>query len=100
AVERRGGMPVSISRPGTVEVAAVVSSNTAVGGDDEMNGSDKGADLTLSGSTSGVELGRSVTVTFGGKTYPVNVAGDGSWAASVPAADFAELRDGDATVQA
>ncbi|RJK17501.1 hypothetical protein CMV43_06175 [Escherichia coli] len=47
-----------------------------------------------------MELGQTVTVTFGGKTYTATVAGDGSWTTSVPAADLAALRDGDATVQA
>ncbi|STJ12883.1 RTX family exoprotein [Escherichia coli] len=32
-----------------------------------INAAEKGAALTLSGSTSGVEAGQTVTVTFGGK---------------------------------
>ncbi|NVL83569.1 hypothetical protein HWN75_25615, partial [Escherichia coli] len=45
-----------------------------------------------------MELGQTVTVTFGGKTYTATVAGDGSWTTSVPDEDLAALRDGDATV--
>ncbi|EEC9070178.1 Ig-like domain-containing protein, partial [Escherichia coli] len=52
------------------------------------------------GSTSGVEAGQTVTVTFGGKTYSATVAANGSWSTSVPAADMAALRDGDASAQA
>ncbi|EFB3582883.1 Ig-like domain-containing protein [Escherichia coli] len=90
----------TITHPVTVDLAAVAISINTVSGDDVINAAEKGVDLTLSGSTSGVELGQTVTVTFGGKTYTATVAGDGSWTTSVPAADLAALRDGDATVQA
>ncbi len=94
------GNPVTITHPVTVDLAAVAISINTVSGDDVINAAEKGADLTLSGSTSGVEPGQTVTVTFGGKTYTATVAGDGSWTTSVPAADLSTLRDGDATVQA
>ncbi|HEI3730482.1 TPA: Ig-like domain-containing protein [Escherichia coli] len=90
----------TITHPVTVDLAAVAISINTVSGDDVINAAEKGADLTLSGSTSGVEPGQTVSVTFGGKTYTATVAGDGSWTTSVPAADLAALRDGDATVQA
>ncbi|MBB9062028.1 Ig-like domain-containing protein [Escherichia coli] len=94
------GNPVTITHPVTVDLAAVAISINTVSGDDVINAAEKGADLTLSGSTSGVEPGQTVSVTFGGKTYTATVAGDGSWTTSVPAADLAALRDGDASVQA
>ncbi len=94
------GNPVTITHPVTVDLAAVAISINTVSGDDVINAAEKGADLTLSGSTSGVEAGQTVTVTFGGKTYTATVAGDGSWTTTVPAADLNALRDGDATVQA
>ena len=94
------GNPVTITHPVTVDLAAVAISINTVSGDDVINAAEKGADLTLSGSTSGVEVGQTVTVTFGGKTYTATVAGDGSWTTTVPAADLSALRDGDATVQA
>lgn len=90
----------TITHPVTVDLAAVAISINTVSGDDVINAAEKGADLTLSGSTSGVELGQTVTVTFGGKTYTATVAGDGSWTTIVPAADLSALRDGDASVQA
>ena len=64
-----------------------------------INAAEKGAALTLSGSTSGVEAGQTVTITFGGKTYTTTVAANGSWSTTVPAADMAALRDGDASAQ-
>ncbi|EFB6062835.1 Ig-like domain-containing protein [Escherichia coli] len=94
------GNPVTITHPVTVDLAAVAISINTVSGDDVINAAEKSADLTLSGSTSGVEAGQTVTVTFGGKTYTATVAGDGSWTTTVPAADLSTLRDGDATVQA
>ncbi|GCT26206.1 BapA-related adhesin SiiEA [Escherichia coli] len=90
----------TITHPVTVDLAAVAISINIVSGDDVINAAEKSADLTLSGSTSGVEAGQTVTVTFGGKTYTATVAGDGSWTTTVPAADLSALRDGDATVQA
>ncbi|MDW4789103.1 Ig-like domain-containing protein, partial [Escherichia coli] len=82
----------TITHPVTVDLAAVAISINTVSGDDVINAAEKGADLTLSGSTSGVELGQTVTVTFGGKTYTATVAGDGSWTTIVPAADLSALR--------
>ena len=94
------GTTSTITHPVTVDLAAVAISINTVSGDDVINAAEKGADLTLSGSTSGVEPGQTVTVTFGGKTYTATVAGDGSWTTTIPAADLSALRDGDATVQA
>ncbi|EMV0065076.1 Ig-like domain-containing protein [Escherichia coli] len=94
------GNPVTITHPVTVDLAAVAISINTVSGDDVINAAEKSADLTLSGSTSGVEAGQTVTVTIGGKTYTATVAGDGSWTTTVPAADLSALRDGDASVQA
>ncbi|EZB68405.1 Ig-like domain-containing protein, partial [Escherichia coli] len=94
------GNPVSVTHPVTVDLSAVAVSINAITADDVINAAEKGAALTLSGSTSGVEAGQTVTVTFGGKTYSATVAANGSWSTSVPAADMAALRDGDASAQA
>ncbi|MCV4677438.1 Ig-like domain-containing protein, partial [Escherichia coli] len=88
------GNPVSVTHPVTVDLTAVAVSINAITADDVINAAEKGAALTLSGSTSGVEAGQTVTVTFGGKTYTATVAGDGSWTTIVPAADLSALRDG------
>ncbi|MEJ9617610.1 Ig-like domain-containing protein [Escherichia coli] len=94
------GNPVSVTHPVTVDLTAVAVSINAITADDVINAAEKGAALTLSGSTTGVEAGQTVTVTFGGKTYSATVAANGSWSTSVPAADMAALRDGDASAQA
>ncbi|HDC4599042.1 TPA: Ig-like domain-containing protein, partial [Enterobacter cloacae] len=84
----------------TVDLSPVAVSINAVTADEVVNAAEKGADLTLSGSTANVEAGRTVSVTFGGKTYTATVQADGSWSTTVPAADMAALPDGAATVQA
>ncbi|MRE60728.1 Ig-like domain-containing protein, partial [Morganella morganii] len=56
-------------------------------------------DLELSGTTSNVEENQTVNITFGGKNYTATVDAAGKWTATVPAADLAGLKDGDASVQ-
>ncbi|WP_320712380.1 Ig-like domain-containing protein [Enterobacter cloacae] len=93
------GNPVSISHDVTVDLASVAISIDAIATDDVINAAEKGADLVLSGSTSNVEANQTVTITFGGKSYTAAVGTDGKWTATVPAADLAGLKDGDASVQ-
>ncbi|HFK9066831.1 TPA: Ig-like domain-containing protein, partial [Escherichia coli] len=100
AGQSSAGNPVSVSHPFTVDLTAVAISINTVASDDVINAAEKGTDLTLSGSTSGIESGQTVTVTFGGKTYTASVAANGSWSVNVPAADLATLPDGAANVQA
>lgn len=98
--ESSAGNPVSITHPVTVDLTPAAISINTIATDDVINAAEKGADLTLSGTTTNVEAGQTVTVTFGGKNYTASVASDGSWTATVPAADLASLTDGAATVQA
>ncbi len=93
------GNPVTISHDVTVDLSAVAVSIDAIATDDVINAAEKGADLVLSGSTSNVEENQTVTITFGGKTYTAKVDADGNWTATVPSADLAGLKDGDASVQ-
>ncbi|MCQ4444924.1 Ig-like domain-containing protein [Enterobacter cloacae] len=99
AGQSAAGNPVTISHDVTVDLAAVAISIDAIATDDVINAAEKGADLVLSGSTSNVEENQTVTVTFGGKTYAAKVDADGNWTATVPSADLAGLKDGDASVQ-
>ena len=99
AGQSAAGNPVTISHDVTVDLAAVAISFDAIATDDVINAAEKGADLVLSGSTSNVEENQTVTVTFGGKTYTAKVDADGHWTATVPSADLAGLKDGDASVQ-
>ncbi|EOW0020465.1 Ig-like domain-containing protein [Enterobacter cloacae] len=99
AGQSAAGNPVTISHDVTVDLTAVAISIDTIAADDVINAAEKGADLVLSGSTSNVEENQTVTVTFGGKSYTATVDADGNWAATVPSADLAGLKDGDASVQ-
>ena len=99
AGQSSAGNPVSISHDVTVDLANVAISIDAIASDDVINAAEKGADLVLSGTTSNVEANQTVTITFGGKNYTATVDADGKWTATVPAADLAGLKDGDASVQ-
>ncbi|WKZ93493.1 Ig-like domain-containing protein [Chimaeribacter arupi] len=54
----------------------------------------------LSGTTTGVEAGQTVTITLNGKTYTTLVAADGSFSAAIPAADLLRLYNGEAEISA
>ncbi|WP_414455163.1 Ig-like domain-containing protein [Enterobacter quasiroggenkampii] len=99
AGQSSAGNPVSISHDVTVDLATVAISIDAIAADDVINAAEKGADLVLSGATSNVEENQTVTITFGGKSYTATVGADGKWTATVPAADLAGLKDGNASVQ-
>ncbi|BED23435.1 hypothetical protein VEE46_32030 [Escherichia coli] len=98
--ESSAGNSVSITHPVTVDLTPAAITINTIATDDVINAAEKGADLTLSGTTTNVEAGQTVTVTFGGKNYTASVAGDGSWTATVPAADLAALPEGSASAQA
>ncbi|WP_375603179.1 Ig-like domain-containing protein [Enterobacter hormaechei] len=93
------GNPVTINHDVTVDLANVAISIDAIATDDVINAAEKGADLVLSGTTSNVEENQTVTITFGGKSYTATVDAEGKWTATVPSADLAGLKDGDASVQ-
>lgn len=46
-----------------------------------------------------MEENQTVSILFGGKTYTASVDADGKWTATVPSADLAGLKEGDASVQ-
>ncbi|WP_159077884.1 Ig-like domain-containing protein, partial [Enterobacter mori] len=99
AGQSSAGNPVAIDHSVTVDLANVAISIDSIASDDVINAAEKGADLVLSGTTSNVEENQTVTITFGGKNYTATVDADGKWTATVPAADLAGLKDGDASVQ-
>ena len=72
----------------------------AVAGDDYINALESRADVTVSGSTTNVAEGQTVTLTLNDATYTAVVQADGSWSAVVPAAAVALLADGAQTLTA
>ncbi|HCN9854819.1 TPA: Ig-like domain-containing protein, partial [Escherichia coli] len=93
------GNSATASRSVAVDLTAPVISINTVSTDDRLNAAEQQQPLTLNGSTS-AEVGQTVTVTFGGKTYTATVAANGTWALNVPAADLAALGQGAQTITA
>ncbi|CAM6455306.1 Membrane fusion protein (MFP) family protein [Enterobacter intestinihominis] len=93
------GNPVNIGTVVDVDLAPVAISINSVTDDNVLNAAEKGQDLVLSGSSSNVETGQTVTIIFAGKTWTTTVDSNGDWTCTVPAADLSGLKDGDASVQ-
>ncbi|MCU2458019.1 Ig-like domain-containing protein [Enterobacter hormaechei subsp. hoffmannii] len=93
------GNPITISHDVTVDLATVAISINALATDDVINAAEKGADLVLSGATTNVEAGQTVTISLNGRIYTTTVDDSGHWTYTVPSADLAGLKDGDASVQ-
>ncbi|PKB90369.1 hypothetical protein A8A01_07870 [Ewingella americana] len=97
------GNTTTINHEFTIEAGAAYTPTLAIdtiSGDDYINATEKGEDLVLSGTSTKLEEGREVTLTFNGKTYTAVVDGEGKWTTTVPAADLAGLTDGQATITA
>ncbi|EOM2585875.1 Ig-like domain-containing protein, partial [Escherichia coli] len=94
------GTTSTITHPVTVDLAGVAITINTLSGDDVINAVEKGETLVVSGSTSGVEAGQTVTVTLNGVNYSGNVQADGSWSVSVPTGDLASLTASSYTVNA
>ncbi|MDU7098663.1 MAG: Ig-like domain-containing protein, partial [Enterobacter sp.] len=79
------GNTVAAEHPVELDLNAVAVTIDTVSGDDLLNAAEKGADLTLSGQTQGVEAGQTVVVKFADQTFTAQVQQDGSWSLTVPA---------------
>ncbi|MRG43451.1 hypothetical protein, partial [Klebsiella oxytoca] len=80
------GNPVNIGTVVDVDLAPVAISINSVTDDNVLNAAEKGQDLVLSGSSSNVEAGQTVTIIFAGKTWTTMVDANGDWTCTVPAA--------------
>ncbi|HHY3117389.1 TPA: Ig-like domain-containing protein, partial [Citrobacter freundii] len=69
-----------------------------VAGDDVINSIEHGQNLIITGSSDGLAVGTTLTVTINGKTYAASVLADGTWSAAIPAADVSALTAGTVTV--
>ncbi|WP_201253331.1 Ig-like domain-containing protein, partial [Pantoea sp. S62] len=91
-------LPITVAAadPGTPATPAI--SLNPFAGDNLLDNSEKTTPQTVSGSTSNVEAGQTVTVTLGGQTYNGTVGADGSWSVAIPAAALAGLAAGTTTI--
>ncbi|WP_445004089.1 BapA/Bap/LapF family large adhesin [Halomonas mongoliensis] len=86
---------------GTLEMGVTVDGSTptitidTIAGDDVLNLAESQDDLTITGSTTGVENGQVVTVTLAGETYTGEVINN-AWSVTVPSDDLEDLNDGEA----
>ncbi|KMV70042.1 hypothetical protein AI29_09640, partial [bacteria symbiont BFo2 of Frankliniella occidentalis] len=87
------------SRDITVDTGLPSITINSVTSDNVINAAEKGQDLTLSGSTSHIEPGNTVTIAFAGKSYSVVVDAKGNWTLYVPSSALADLKEGSAQVQ-
>jgi hypothetical protein len=69
-----------------------------VAGDDVINSIEHGQNLIVTGSSDGLAVGTTLTVTVNGKTYAASVLADGTWSAAIPAADVGALAAGTVTI--
>lgn len=105
SVTNNEGNSASASENITVESSATVPAAPGItiatfAGDDVLDGAEKEMSQTLSGTTTNVQQGQTVTVTLGGQTYTTTVGADGSWSLSVPSAALEALADGSETIGA
>jgi hypothetical protein len=87
------GNPASVSQSLVIDTTApsITIATTAL--DNVINAAEHGAAVTLSGTTSGVEDGRAVTISLAGVNYTATVSGN-TWTVIVPQGDVASLSDG------
>ncbi|WP_114195382.1 Ig-like domain-containing protein [Edaphovirga cremea] len=71
-----------------------------VSGDDYINAQESSQPLTISGTSTGLEVGRTVTVTLNGLDYTATLVTGGGWSLSVPADAVSALPDGAQTIAA
>ncbi|KFB93348.1 RTX family exoprotein, partial [Trabulsiella guamensis ATCC 49490] len=72
----------------------------AISTDNVLNAAEKGQDLILSGTSTGLTAGTTVTVMLNGTAYTATTDATGNWSLTVPAADLATLGEADYTLTA
>ncbi|TVP53389.1 MAG: retention module-containing protein, partial [Halomonadaceae bacterium] len=87
----------SVNNTATLDTTAGTINIDPITGDNVITGDDVN-DVTISGSTTGIEDGQTVTVTVNGATVGTATVTDGVW--SLNAVDLSGLTDGDLTVMA
>ncbi len=96
--ESSAGNPITITYPITVDLGPIAITINSVTSDNVLNALEKGQALTLSGETSNVEEGQTVTITLNGYNYTTTVQSNGSWSVDVAADSVKALKEGDNTV--
>ncbi|EPO2651057.1 Ig-like domain-containing protein, partial [Escherichia coli] len=75
----------------TVDLSGPTLTINTVSGDDIINNTEKTQDLTISGGSSGLAIGTTVTVMLNGLAYSATTDGSGNWSVTVPASAVGAL---------
>lgn len=78
--------------PGPTE--GTLSITQPISGDNYLNAGEAQSALVISGTTTGVTAGSTVTLTFNGVNYTALVGSNGGWSVSIPASALANLTNG------
>ncbi|MDA8478312.1 Ig-like domain-containing protein [Citrobacter sp. Awk 4] len=84
----------------TVDMTVPTVTIDSVTADNVINGAEHATAQIITGTSTGVSAGATVTVTLNGKTYTTTTDVNGKWSVGVPASDIAALEDGSATIKA
>ncbi len=98
SVTNVNGNSASAGREYSVDATVPTVSIDTVAGDNVINSAEASAGVAISGTTT-AEVGQTVTVTLGGKSYTAQVLQGGVWRVNVPAADLTTMADNGYTVQ-
>nr|WP_245176488.1 Ig-like domain-containing protein [Cronobacter sakazakii] len=88
---------VSLTLDASQANAPLVAVNT-VATDNFINATEAQSPLQITGTTTRVEPGQTVTVTLNGQTYTGEVQPNGTWSVTVPATALAQVADGQQTI--
>ncbi|MDY4314628.1 Ig-like domain-containing protein [Pectobacterium actinidiae] len=98
------GITVFANRPITLSIdprnAPTVTIDPFVGTDNHINGAEAKVGHLLTGSTTNVEAGQSITITLNGKVFFTTVEVGGTWQVPISAAEISLLQNGTATITA
>ena len=77
-----------------------VTINGPISGDGYLSASEVNSSLTISGSSSGIDSGRSITLVVGSSSYTATVQANGSWSKTLSSSQLQSLSDGTITITA
>ncbi|YCH29388.1 Ig-like domain-containing protein [Erwinia sp. D4-22] len=95
------GNATTVNTPLAVKAASLPTVTlNSFAGNNVLDGAEQQTAQFISGSTTNVEPGQTVTVTLNGLSYSALVQSGGGWSVSVPAADLADVANGTAAISA
>ncbi len=84
----------------TVDTIAPTLDIVSFASDNVLSATEMSTAQAITGTASITEAGQIVSISLNGKTYSAQVSATGAWSVNVPAADLAQLTDGNYTITA